>query len=165
MLFAISPLATNHDLPNQPGKRRLLDPRSHQIHHPNNIINVLNLRRQNCPLFWVAAAANYSRNFIHSSQKTPKIPSSNLDFNNLVAAADDHRLHTQPKLQNGENILLVAHGNSIRALIKYLDQVPEAEMANVEMPFGQLLVYTFEPGQSLPIKKEVLSVEIEAVNA
>ncbi len=39
------------------------------------------------------------------------------------------------------------------------------EMANVEMPFGQLLVYTFEPGQSLPIKKEVLSVEIEAVNA
>ena len=39
-----------------------------------------------------------------------------------------------PKLQNGENILLVAHGNSIRALIKHLDQVPEAEMANVEMP-------------------------------
>ena len=70
-----------------------------------------------------------------------------------------------PKLQNGENILLVAHGNSIRALIKHLDQVPEAEMANVEMPFGQLLVYMFEPGQSLPIKKEVLSVEIEAVNA
>lgn len=70
-----------------------------------------------------------------------------------------------PKLQNGENILLVAHGNSIRALIKHLDQVPEAEMANVEMPFGQLLVYTFKPGQSLPIKKEVLSVEIEAVNA
>ena len=70
-----------------------------------------------------------------------------------------------PKLQNGENILLVAHGNSIRALIKHLDQVPEAEMANVEMPFGQLLVYAFEPGQSLPIKKEVLSVEIEAVNA
>jgi len=70
-----------------------------------------------------------------------------------------------PKLQNGENILLVAHGNSIRALIKHLDQVPEAEMANVEMPFGQLLVYTFDPGQSLPIKKEVLSVEIEAVNA
>ena len=70
-----------------------------------------------------------------------------------------------PKLQNGENILLVAHGNSIRALIKHLDQVSEAEMANVEMPFGQLLVYTFEPGQSLPIRKEVLSVEIEAVNA
>ena len=96
MLFAISPLATSYDLPNQPSKWRFLDPRSHQIHHPDNIINVLDLRRQNCPLFWVAAAANYSRSFIHPSQKTPKIPSSNLDFNNLAAAANDHRLHTQP---------------------------------------------------------------------
>ena len=66
-----------------------------------------------------------------------------------------------PKLQNGENILLVAHGNSIRALIKHLDQVPEAEMANVEMPFGQLLVYTFEPGQSLPIKKKCYRLRLK----
>ena len=69
-----------------------------------------------------------------------------------------------PRLQKGENILLVAHGNSIRALMKYLDQVPEADMANVEMPFGQLLVYTFGPESDLPTYKEVLSVEIEAVN-
>ncbi len=96
MLFAIPPLAPSYNLPNQSSKRRLLDPRSHQIHHPDNIIDVLNLRRQDCPLFWVATAANYNRNFIHPSQKMPKIPSSNLDFNNLAATADDHRLHTQP---------------------------------------------------------------------
>ena len=70
-----------------------------------------------------------------------------------------------PKLQAGENILLVAHGNSIRALMKHLDHVPEADMAHVEMPFGQLLVYTFEPTSDLPTNKDVLSVEIEAVNA
>ena len=70
-----------------------------------------------------------------------------------------------PKLQAGENILLVAHGNSIRALMKHLDHVPEADMAHVEMPFGQLLVYTFEPTSDLPTNKGVLSVEIEAVNA
>ena len=70
-----------------------------------------------------------------------------------------------PKLQAGENILLVAHGNSIRALMKHLDRVPEADMAHVEMPFGQLLVYTFEPTSDLPTNKDVLSVEIEAVNA
>lgn len=70
-----------------------------------------------------------------------------------------------PRLQKGENILLVAHGNSIRALMKYLDQVPEDDIANVEMPFGQLLVYTFGSGSDLPTHKEVLSVEIEAVNA
>lgn len=70
-----------------------------------------------------------------------------------------------PRLQKGENILLVAHGNSIRALMKYLDQVPEDDIANVEMLFGQLLVYTFGSGSDLPTHKEVLSVEIEAVNA
>ena len=70
-----------------------------------------------------------------------------------------------PRLQDGENVLLVAHGNSIRALMKHLDHVPEADMAHVEMPFGQLLVYTFEPTSDLPTNKDVLSVEIEAVNA
>lgn len=70
-----------------------------------------------------------------------------------------------PKLQAGEDILLVAHGNSIRALMKRLDRVPEADMAHVEMPFGQLLVYKFESGQPMPVHKEVRSVEIDKVNA
>ena len=70
-----------------------------------------------------------------------------------------------PKLQAGENILLVAHGNSIRALMKRLDRVPEADMAHVEMPFGQLLVYKFESGQPMPVHKEIRSVEIDKVNA
>lgn len=70
-----------------------------------------------------------------------------------------------PRLQKGENILLVAHGNSIRALMKHLDQIPEDQMANVEMPFGQLLVYTFDAEHDLPTSKEVLAVEISAVNA
>lgn len=70
-----------------------------------------------------------------------------------------------PKLQAGENILLVAHGNSIRALIKHLDQISESEMANVEMPFGQLLLYKFEADNNLPTKKEILSVNIGPVNA
>jgi len=70
-----------------------------------------------------------------------------------------------PKLQTGENILLVAHGNSIRALMKHLDRIPEADMAHVEMPFGQLLVYKFESGQPMPVHKEVRSVEIDKVNA
>ena len=70
-----------------------------------------------------------------------------------------------PKLQAGQHILLVAHGNSIRALMKYLDDLSEDDMATVEMPFGQLLVYTFAPDQDKPVKKEVRAVDIEPVNA
>lgn len=46
-----------------------------------------------------------------------------------------------PRLQEGENILMVAHGNSIRALIKHLEDIHEDEIANVEMGFGEVLVY------------------------
>ncbi|MDO4773613.1 MAG: 2,3-diphosphoglycerate-dependent phosphoglycerate mutase [Candidatus Saccharibacteria bacterium] len=70
-----------------------------------------------------------------------------------------------PRLQAGENILLVAHGNSIRALMKHLDQIDEAEMAHVEMSFGQVLVYRFDNEHALPVDKEVRSVEIAPVNA
>jgi 2,3-bisphosphoglycerate-dependent phosphoglycerate mutase len=49
-----------------------------------------------------------------------------------------------PRLQCGENVLMVAHGNSIRALMKHLDDIHEDEIANVEMPFGHVLVYQID---------------------
>ena len=65
-----------------------------------------------------------------------------------------------PKLQAGENILLVAHGNSIRALMKELDQISDEDMANVEMRFGQVLVYKFDADSNLPVEREVRQIEI-----
>lgn len=50
-----------------------------------------------------------------------------------------------PRLQRGDNILLVAHGNSIRALIKHLDDIHEDQIADVEMGFGEVLFYHIAP--------------------
>ena len=47
----------------------------------------------------------------------------------------------KPRLLAGENVLLVAHGNSIRALIKHLEDIHEDEIASVEMQFGEVLLY------------------------
>lgn len=49
-----------------------------------------------------------------------------------------------PRLQCGENVLMVAHGNSIRALIKHLDDIHEDEISEVEMPFGNVLIYQID---------------------
>ena len=46
-----------------------------------------------------------------------------------------------PLLQDGKNVLIVAHGNSIRALMKYLDSVSDEDISKLEMPFGQITVY------------------------
>jgi 2,3-bisphosphoglycerate-dependent phosphoglycerate mutase len=46
-----------------------------------------------------------------------------------------------PILKSGKSILLVAHGNSIRALMKYLEDIPDEGMSKIEMPFGAVYIY------------------------
>lgn len=50
-------------------------------------------------------------------------------------------LEILPKLQEGKNVIVSAHSNSVRALIKYLDNVSNEEIANVELPTGGVKVY------------------------
>lgn len=64
-----------------------------------------------------------------------------------------------PQLQAGKNILMVAHGNSIRALIKYLDEIHEDKIAEVEMSFGQILLYHFTPDGTVE-RKEIRQIDI-----
>ncbi|MCU0667004.1 MAG: 2,3-bisphosphoglycerate-dependent phosphoglycerate mutase [Patescibacteria group bacterium] len=46
-----------------------------------------------------------------------------------------------PQIISGKNVLIVAHGNSIRALIKYLDSISDEGISDLEMNFGQILIY------------------------
>jgi 2,3-bisphosphoglycerate-dependent phosphoglycerate mutase len=46
-----------------------------------------------------------------------------------------------PKLKTGKNVIISAHGNSLRALVKYLDDISDEEIVNVELPPGSLKVY------------------------
>lgn len=49
-----------------------------------------------------------------------------------------------PEIQKDKNIIIVAHGNSLRALIKHLDNVSEAEIAELNIPTGIPLVYELD---------------------
>lgn len=64
-----------------------------------------------------------------------------------------------PRLLAGENILLVAHGNSIRALIKHLEDIDEKDIADVEMVFGSILMYHFEPENPKHTRKEIKQID------
>ena len=44
-----------------------------------------------------------------------------------------------PRLGRGENLLIAAHGNSLRAIVKHLFQVPDAQITEVEIPTGNPL--------------------------
>jgi len=52
--------------------------------------------------------------------------------------------HILPQIKAGKKIIIVAHGNSLRALIKYLDDMPADGMANLNIPTGIPLVYELD---------------------
>ncbi len=49
-----------------------------------------------------------------------------------------------PALRSGKRILISAHGNSLRALIKYLDGISDKDIVSVNIPNGQPLVYELD---------------------
>lgn len=56
-----------------------------------------------------------------------------------------------PTIQSGQKVLLAAHGNSLRALVKYLDNVSDEEIVGLNIPTGIPLVYELDD-QIRPIK-------------
>lgn len=53
-----------------------------------------------------------------------------------------YKLEIEPKLKAGENILIVAHGNSLRALMMYLEHIDQEAIAHVNIPTGTPRLYT-----------------------
>jgi 2,3-bisphosphoglycerate-dependent phosphoglycerate mutase len=49
-----------------------------------------------------------------------------------------------PQLRDGKRVLIAAHGNSLRALVKHLSGIADADIASLEIPTGQPLVYELD---------------------
>ena len=49
-----------------------------------------------------------------------------------------------PQLGKGETVIISAHGNSLRALVKHLSAISDDEITGLEIPTGQPIVYEFE---------------------
>lgn len=61
-----------------------------------------------------------------------------------------------PHIKKGENVLVVSHGNALRALIKYIEQLSDEEVEQTEMMFGGALIYGVDEQGHLK-KKEIRS--------
>jgi len=73
-----------------------------------------------------------------------------------------------PAIRAGHRVLVAAHGNSMRALVKYLDGISDADIAGVNIPNGVPLVYQFDADMN-PVKHyymgdpEALKAKMQAV--
>jgi len=75
-----------------------------------------------------------------------------------------------PTIKEGQRVLIAAHGNSLRALVKYLDDVSDQDIINLNIPTGLPLVYELDAGLR-PLKNyylgdpELVKQAMEAVAA
>lgn len=61
-----------------------------------------------------------------------------------------------PKLKNNKNIIIVSSGNSLRALVKYLENISEQDIVKLEIRTGEAYVYKVDENEKI-ISKEIRS--------
>jgi 2,3-bisphosphoglycerate-dependent phosphoglycerate mutase len=68
----------------------------------------------------------------------------------------------EPSIKAGKKVLIAAHGNSLRALVKYLDNIPDNKIVSLNIPTGIPLVYELDDNLK-PVKHYYLgdTAEIE----
>jgi 2,3-bisphosphoglycerate-dependent phosphoglycerate mutase len=64
-----------------------------------------------------------------------------------------YQKYVEKDLKNGKNVLIVLSHNPLRALIKYIEKIPDEEIINVEVPFAGLIKYDFSKSLKLKSKK------------
>ena len=71
----------------------------------------------------------------------------------LPAATGTTRSH--PPCARGKRVLIAAHGNSLRALVKYLDDISDDDIVELNIPTGIPLVYELD-AELRPIRSDYL---------
>jgi 2,3-bisphosphoglycerate-dependent phosphoglycerate mutase len=59
----------------------------------------------------------------------------------IARALPYYRSDIEPALQAGKRVLIAAHGNSLRGIIKYLSDIGDEDIVGLEIPTGQPIVY------------------------
>ena len=59
----------------------------------------------------------------------------------------------EPKVKSGKNVIVAAHGNSLRSIVMELDQLDEKQVLQLEIPTGAPLVYEFDDKGKIVSKK------------
>lgn len=85
-----------------------------------------------------------------------KLPVSENLLDTIDRVAEYYNEAIKPELLRNKNIIISAHGNSLRALIKYLENISDEEIMNIEIPTGRPYIYELDSNLNI-IDKYYLS--------
>ena len=67
----------------------------------------------------------------------------------VARAVPCYEMEIAPRLQAGQRVLVAAHGNSLRGIIKYLSDISDEEIVGLEIPTGKPIVYELDDNLSV----------------
>lgn len=80
----------------------------------------------------------------YASLTTEQLPATEALKNTLERVLPYWHSTLSPVIKSGKRVIVAAHGNSIRALVKYLDNISDSEITELNIPTGLPLVYEFD---------------------
>ncbi len=100
---------------------------------------------------------------VHIWRRSYDVPPPNGESLKMTAARalPYYQSHIVPRLQNGERVLVAAHGNSLRAIIMHIEGMTPEQILAYELKTGAPHVYQFDAGMK-PIDKYVLEAGMDS---
>eukprot|EP00262_Sarcandra_glabra_P008746 TRINITY_DN2244_c0_g1_i1.p1 TRINITY_DN2244_c0_g1~~TRINITY_DN2244_c0_g1_i1.p1 ORF type:complete len:348 (-),score=54.46 TRINITY_DN2244_c0_g1_i1:235-1278(-) len=94
-------------------------------------------------------ADRYGKEQVHEWRRSYNTPPPNGESLEMCAerAVAYFREHIEPQLLSGKNVMIAAHGNSLRSIIMYLDKLTSQEVISLELSTGIPMLYIFKEGK------------------
>ncbi len=99
----------------------------------------------------------------YCSIEAGKFPATECLKDTVARVVPYFEMEIMPKIKAGKRLIIAAHGNSLRALVKYLDAISDEDIINSNIPTGIPLVYELDENTK-PIKNYYLG-DAEAIAA
>lgn len=104
------------------------------------------------------AGRHFGLEQVHQWRRSYDVPPPNGESLKMTASRTlpYYRERIVPHLSNGENVLISAHGNSLRSIIMHIEQMTPQQIIDCELPTGTPLLYTLDDDLYL-IEKRIIS--------
>jgi len=112
--------------------------------------NIERIYKQNCQNLGVLTSTNFG--LIDKVRSGEEIPLTESLKDTVARFLPYWHSSIAPDIKAGKRVLIAAHGNSLRALVKYLDHTSEQDIVELNIPTGIPLVYELDE-QLQPVKK------------
>ncbi len=87
----------------------------------------------------------------------PKGESLEMVYNRVIPY---YKKEILPLLNKGKNVLVVGHGNSLRSLLKYIENISDTDIADIEFDFDEIIIFDVDQ-DGRKIKKEIQKINLK----